>query len=157
MTGQENTSHLIDAFVLVKGDAVDLFEQLSREIEAVHGRIRHIFLRRIIFASLPKDKIAALRKSSVIALLATDVIVEPLPPLLAADEFLDIIPIWNKLLRVKQDSAHNRVTDKDLSWDAEGHLPPDPPTQFKEMMREWENEMNKATDNKKKTPGKRKV
>ncbi len=150
MAGQENTSHLIDAFLLVKGDAMDLFEQLSREVEAVDGSVRHVFLHRIIFASLPIDKIAALLESSVLALLTTDEIVEPLPPLLAADEFLDIIPIWNKLLRVKRDSAHNRATDKDLSWDAEGHLPPDPPTQFKEMMREWENKMDNAADNQKK-------
>jgi len=147
MAEQEKNSHLTDAFILVKEDAM---EQFSQEIEAVQGNIRHVFLQQIIFASLPSDKVVALRQSPFIALLTTDEIVEPMPPLVAADEFLDIIPIWNKLLRIKRDGTHSRATDKDLSWDAEGHLPPDPPTQFKEMMREWENKMDNAADNQKK-------
>lgn len=144
MSESEIISQLTDTFILAKGNSTHLFEKLTREIECIHGHIRHAFPPKVIFASIPTSKIKDLIGCSVVEFLTTDEINIP-PPLLSADEFLDLISIWNVRIKANRETSQKTSTSENLSWDAPGHLPPDPPPQFKKMIHEWEKNLEKST------------
>jgi hypothetical protein len=146
MSEYKKNSQLKEIFILAKGNSNHLFEKLICDIEIIQGQIRHAFPPKVIIASIPTGKIKELLVNSSVEFLTADEIDNP-PPIFSADGFLDIISIWNKQIKDTRDTADKTRTDEDLSWDAPGHLPPDPPPKFRKMMRDWEKNMNKSTDN----------
>ena len=136
----------IDVFIIAKGEPAPFFESLLNEIETLNGKIRHAFPPKVIFASVPGRNVNKLRMSGNVAFLSTDLIDEP-PALLSADETRDIVSIWNKLISVSREPGIKVPADNDLSWDAPGYLPPDPPPHIRKMMDKWEEDSDKQEDN----------
>lgn len=142
MTDNKSKSQFTVTFILAKGYSAHLFEKLIHEIDIIQGQIRHAFPPKAVIASIPYEKIKKLRGSSFVGFLTTDVIGTP-PPLLAAEEFRDIISVWNNQMKESRDTIAIPGTDEGLSWDAPGHLPPDPPPQIRKMISDWERDMDK--------------
>jgi hypothetical protein len=133
---------LIDALIIAKRGNARLFDSLLSEIETLEGKIKHAFPPEVIIASLPSENIEKLRKTDFVGYLTTDIIDE-LPSPYTADDFPDIKTIWNKQVRISREPEARGPADEDLSWDAPGHLPPDPPPHIRKMMDKWEADSNK--------------
>ena len=146
MSERENSNKLKDAFILVEGNSIHLFEKVIHDIEMMEGQTRQAFPPRVIFASIPAGKIEELRASSEVAFITTEEIGIS-PPLLSADEFPEFVSVWNQYIKSNRYDEREDQPDKDLSWDAPGHLPPDPPPHLREIMKKWEDDMNKSADN----------
>jgi len=136
---------LVDALIIAKGGNARLFNSLVREIESLEGKIKHAYTPKVIIASVPSGNIEELRNSVFVGYLTTEVIEEQLA-LLPADESRDIISIWNKQVRVSREPENKIPADEDLSWDAPGYLPPDPPPDIRKMMDKWESDYEKMKD-----------
>jgi hypothetical protein len=136
-----------DTLLLAKGNSYHSFEELSYEIEIMDGMIKHAFPPKIIFASIPSGKIEELQRSSVVEFMTTDLI-EQVPSSMSSDEFRDIISLWNKQVRTSRETKQTHPADEDLSWDAPGYLPPDPPPDIRKMMNGWEKKMEDDNHNK---------
>lgn len=136
---------LVDALIIAKRGNASLFDSLVREIESLEGKIKHAFPPVGIIASVSSENIKELLNSVFVGYLTTDAIEEP-PALIPADESRDIISIWNNQVRVSRETEIKAPADEDLSWDAPGYLPPDPPPHIRKMMDEWERGNEKEED-----------
>jgi hypothetical protein len=134
---------LIDALIIAKTGNALLFDSFLSEIETLKGKIKHAFPPKVLIASVPSENIEKLRKCDFVGYLTTDIIDE-LPAPYAADEFPDIKAIWNKQIRISREPEAGVPADEDLSWDAPGHLPPDPPPHIRKMMDKWEKDSEKS-------------
>jgi len=136
---------LVDALIIAKRENASLFNSLVREIESLEGKIKHAYPPYVIIASVPSENIKELRNSVFVGYLTTEVIEEQ-PALLSSDESRDIISIWNKQVRSSREHEKKVPADEDLSWDAPGYLPPDPPLHIRKMMDKWESANKKKED-----------
>ena len=108
-------------------------ESVIQAVEAAGGRVLHSYPPTVIIATLPNDRLPALRRHSQIESIFTAAIPANYqqqwtePANLAAT-------VWNESHRSQPAST----AQAGLSWDAPNLLPPDPPADVQAMLRQRE-------------------
>jgi hypothetical protein len=125
------------ALIWLQPEVAEALSQAIRAIEEMEGRVLLSFPPYAIVASIPSDRIDQLCSATGIQSVDTDEIAEQRLEAASDVERMAMVA-WNEHL-ARQRSP--KVTPRDLSWDAPGRLPPDPPPHIREMLRRREKEM----------------
>lgn len=144
MPEEIRTNQSISAFILLKGNSHLRFLRFIREVENDNGLIRHAFPPKILFAMVSENKVRLLAGNSLVEFITTEEVDDSTAVLFPA-KIQDIITVWNSQINEIRKVLKSK-TDADLSWDAPGHLPPDPPPKLRKMMKDWEKDMGKIQD-----------
>ena len=124
--------------IQLRPEAAEGLGQTIRSIEDMNGRVLLSFPPNAIVASLASSGIEILRGEP--SVLSVDVQEIAEARLEAASETARVAMIaWNQHLARQQ--APQEPMSADLSWDAPGRLPPDPPLEIQEMLRRRERDM----------------
>lgn len=124
--------------IQLRPEAAEGLGQTIRAIEDMNGRVLLSFPPNAIVASLASSGIEKLRGEPGVLSVDAQVITEA--RLEAASETAQVaMAAWNQHLAGQQ--TPQRPTSIDLSWDAPGRLPPDPPPEIQEMLRRRERDM----------------
>jgi len=124
--------------IQLRPEAAEGLGQTIRAIEDMNGRVLLSFPPNAIVASLASSGIEKLRGEPGIQSVDAQEIAEA--RLEAAPETARVaMTAWNQHLARQQ--APQKPTSTDLSWDAPGRLPPDPPPDIQEMLRRRERDM----------------
>ncbi len=130
-------------FVQLHPEATEGLERTIRAIEEMNGRVLLSFPPNAIVASLASAGIEKLRgEPSVLSVDAEEIAEDRL--LAAPDAERAAMTAWNEHLARQQERA--KPPSADLSWDAPGRQPPDPPRHIQEMLRRREREMLEGDD-----------
>ncbi len=124
--------------IQLRPEATEGLERTIRAIEEMNGRVLLSFPPNAIVASLVSAGIEKLRNEpSVLSVDAQEIAEDRL--LAAPEAARAAMTAWNEHLARQQ--VRREPTSADLSWDAPGRQPPDPPLHIQEMLRRREREM----------------
>ena len=108
---------------------------------AVGGRIVAGFLPHALIVRVTEEAVDDLRQS----LGAATVYTEAVPATVvedAAEPLRSVLAAWNQ--QRSQSGVRPEPRGRDLPWDAPGFLPPDPPPEIRELLRQREGQHDKA-------------
>ena len=126
-----------DALVVVNTGSNFTIDLLVKLIESAGGYARHIFSPSIVIATLPIEKIDYIGSRDEVQYITTEII-EDASHLYFVEEYAEIIELWNNLTLPDQKFTGQKETEEGISWDSPGYLPPDPPTEIRKMIDNWE-------------------
>jgi hypothetical protein len=126
-----------EAFIQIRGEAMEELERAIKAIEALGGRVMHSYPPQSLIALVPPEKINELRGQEAIASVDTGQITDDRAATTGDTSSL-AIAAWNE--HVNKQGAGAAATDptEGLSWDDSSRLPPDPPQKIREMLRRRE-------------------
>jgi len=125
-------------FIQLRPEAAEGLERTIRAIEEMNGRVLLSFPPNAIVASLGSAGIDQLRSEpGVLSVDAQEIADDRLLAAPAAERAA--MTAWNEHLARQQ--GRSKPPSSDLSWDAPGRQPPDPPRHIQEMLRRREQEM----------------
>ncbi len=125
-----------EVLIRLQGSQMQDTETAIKAIEHAGGRILFVFPPRALIAAIPSEKKSNLLGQAGIQSIETEPVdVETMAD--AGDAEKAAVHAWNAHLRAR-DSSGTRRPSAGLSWDAPGHLPPDPPPDVQEMLRRRE-------------------
>lgn len=134
----------LQVFIRLRPEVAEGLERTIRAVEEMNGRVLLSFPPNAIVASLASAGIEKLRSEPSILSVDAQEIAED--RLLAAPEAARAaMTAWNEHLARQQVGRQPALTD--LSWDAPGREPPDPPLYVQEMLRRREREMLDGDEN----------
>ena len=142
MTKPRSTKRPQEAFVILRSTDHDGFARGLKTIESHGGQIRQSFPPRVVVAALPADQISALRAEPDVERVATQRI--PVARTESKVSDLDLaIAAWNAHLTARRGRS-SKAAGQGLTWDAAGHLPPDPPPEIRALLDERDREMQRG-------------
>ncbi len=125
-------------FIQLRPEATEGLELTIRAIEEMNGRVLLSLPPNAIVASLASAGIEKLRgEPNVLSVDAQEIADDRLLTAPSADRAAMLA--WNEHLARQQERS--KPASSDLSWDAPGRQPPDPPRHIQEMLRRREQEM----------------
>jgi hypothetical protein len=135
-TADENDDRL-EAFVLLRGAAMEEFERVIRVIESARGRVMHAIAPIAVMAFLPPASLDELRAHPAVALVETGPVGDEHREH-ASPGVSEAIYVWNEHLHSRRPTGGRRGPEQPVSWDSPGRLPPDPPRRVLEELRRRE-------------------
>ena len=128
--------------LLAEGGAVRP-EEVERATAAAGGRIVAGFLPQALIVQVTEGVVDDLRRSLGAGTVYTEAV--PVTAVEAAAEPLrSVLTAWNQ--RRSPSGVRPEPRGRDLPWDAPGFLPPDPPPEIRELLRQREQQHDKADD-----------
>ena len=124
-----------EALIVASSDAG--WSALARDLQDLGITPAHAFPPRCVIAELAPAAVDRLRKKAGVRVVLDAIPERELGAL--PEEFRLVASAWNKHLRSKTEKK--RVRGRGESWDAPGFLPPDPPADFREYLRQREGEL----------------
>jgi hypothetical protein len=131
----------VEALILLAQEGAQRPEEVMAATAAVGGRIVAGFLPQALIVQVKEGVVDDLRR----LLGAGTVYTEAIPATAveaAAEPVRSVLTAWNQ--RRSQSGARPEPRGRDLPWDAPGFLPPDPPPEIRELLRQREQQHDKA-------------
>lgn len=126
-----------EAFIQIRGEAMEELERAIKAIEALGGRVMHSYPPSSLIALVPPEKINELRGHEAIASVDTEQIKDD-RSVRAGDTSNLAVAAWNEHVNKQRTSAAATDPTEGLSWDDSSRLPPDPPQKVRDMLRRRE-------------------
>ena len=124
-----------EALIVLAPGHEDAWDPMLAATEAAGGRILFSIKPQAAVAALDTAAIETLRERPGVFLVETEAIAgdeaEAFPV-----ELRPVVALWNE--HVAQRARQAARAGEGLSWDAPGHLPPDPPPEIQERLRRRE-------------------
>ena len=131
----------IEALILLAEGGAQRPEEVEAATAAVGGRIVAGFLPHALIVQVTEEAVNDLRQTFG----ADTVYTEAVPATAveaAAEPLLSVLTAWNQ--RRSPSGIRPEPRGHDLPWDAPGFLPPDPPPEIRELLRQREGQHDKA-------------
>jgi len=133
----------VEALILLAQEGAQRPEEAEAAITAVGGRIVAGFLPQALIVQVKEGVVDDLRR----LLGAGTVYTEAIPATAveaAAEPVRSVLTAWNQ--RRSPSGVRPEPRGRDLPWDAPGFLPPDPPPEIRELLRQREGQHDNADD-----------
>lgn len=134
----------VEAFVQLRGRETAEIEAVASSVEALSGRVLHAFPPRVMIVSIPARLLPTLVDLPGVEAIRTTRFDKGAAET-AAGELRHAMAAWNEHLNAAERRGLAAGPDS-LSWDAAGHLPPDPPLEIRERHKRRESEMQSDSD-----------
>ena len=124
-----------EAFIQLKGTTITEVERAIEIIESVSGQVLHTYPPSAMVAAIPPNKIGELLSNPEIESVDTDEIsAQRLNN--SNHEIRLAISVWNEHIRAKRRTQSQNNSSEGLSWDDPNRLPPDPPPNIQQFLRQ---------------------
>ena len=128
-----------EVFIQLQGQTMTDIESTIKVIEGVSGRVLHTYPPSVIIATVPPEKIDDLLENSNIQSIDTDEIsTERLKN--TQDEIRLAATAWNEHIKAERSAVSKDNSSEGLLWDNPNYLPPDPPLDVQQLLRQRERE-----------------
>lgn len=124
-----------EALVLLEHGSTQHAEEVEKAVATAGGRVLAGFLPHALLIQVPAGAVDDVRRSLGAEVVHTDAIPQAAVDA-AAEPLRGVLIAWNQ--RRGSSGVDPEPPGRDLPWDAPGFLPPDPPAETRDLLRQRE-------------------